>query len=127
VSQDGLWLACQSSAHDSVDVLAVRLDGSEKPRFVVTEPTEDYHPFFSPQGRWLYFQPEHKNIFRVPGPAQGWQQAPPERVTHFPEHGVYLEEPQISRDGRTLFYARAQIAGDIWLLRLTPDRSAAAR
>jgi hypothetical protein len=44
--------------------------------------------------------------------------APPEPVTHFPEHGHYLEEPQISRDGRTLVHARAQITGDIWRLSL---------
>jgi Tol biopolymer transport system component len=118
VSQDGRWLVAQSNDHDSVDVLAVPLAGPEKQRFVVTEPTEDYHPFFSPAGRWLYYQPEHKNVFRVPGPAQGWRAALPEQVTHFPERGVYLEEPQISRDGRTLFYARASITGDIWLLRL---------
>jgi len=124
VSQDGRWLAGQSSEHDSVDVLAVPLDASEQPRYVVTAPTEDYHPFFSPSGRWLYYQPEHKNIFRIPGPAQGWRAAPPEQVTRFPERGTYIEEPQISRDGRTLLYARAQINGDIWLLRFTPGRSA---
>jgi Tol biopolymer transport system component len=118
VSQDGRWLAGQSNEHDTVDVLAVPVDGSETPRYVVTAPTDDYHPFFSPSGRWLYYQAEHKNIFRVPGPAQGWRAAPAEQVTHFPERGIYLEEPQISRDGRTLFYARAQISGDIWLLRL---------
>jgi Tol biopolymer transport system component len=122
VTQDGRWLAGQSNEHEGVDVLAARLDGSEKPRFVVTAPTEDYHPFFSPSGRWLYYQPEHKNIWRVPGPAQGWRQAPPEQVTHLPERELYLEEPQVSRDGRTLVYARAQITGDIWLLRLAASR-----
>jgi Tol biopolymer transport system component len=85
---------------------------------VVETPAEELHPFFSPAGRWLYFQTDHKNLLRVPGPAQEWRRAAPEPVTRFPERGLYLEEPQISRDGRTLFYARAQIAGDIWLLRL---------
>ena len=118
VSQDGRWLVGQSTEHDSVDILAVPLDGSEQPRYVVSAPTADYHPFFSPSGRWLYYHAEHKNIFRVPGPAQGWRAAPAEQVTRFPERGTYLEEPQISRDGRTLFYARATITGDIWLLRL---------
>ena len=120
VSQDGRWLAGQSTEHDSVDVLAVPLGGTEKPRFVVTEPTDDYHPFFSPAGRWLYYHAEHKNLFRVPGPAQDWRAARPEQVTHFPERGVYVEEPQISRDGRTLFYAKAAVTGDVWLLRLGP-------
>jgi Tol biopolymer transport system component len=118
VSQDGRWLAGQSTEHDSVDILAVPLDDSRQARFVVAAPTADYHPFFSPAGRWLYFHAEHKNLFRVPGPAQGWRPARPEQVTQFPERGLYVEEPQISRDGRTLFYARASITGDIWLLRL---------
>jgi hypothetical protein len=41
-------------------------------------------------------------------------------VTHLGEREMHLEEPQISRDGRTLVYARARITGDIWLLRLAP-------
>ena len=32
VSPDGRWLAGQSNEHDSVDTLAVRLDGSEPAR-----------------------------------------------------------------------------------------------
>jgi len=118
VSHDGRWLAGQSNEHDSVDILAAPLDGSGPARYVVTTPTEDYHPFFSPAGRWLYYQSEHKNIYRVPGPGQGWRAAAPEQVTHFPERGVYVEEPQIARDGRTLFYAKASVAGNLWLLRL---------
>jgi Tol biopolymer transport system component len=118
VSQDGRWLAGQSNEHESVDVLAVRMDGQEKPRYVVSTPDEDYHPFFSPQGRWLYYQQGHTNLFRVPGPAQGWRSAPPEQVTRFPVRESYIEEPQISRDGRTLVYAHARIAGDVWLLGL---------
>jgi hypothetical protein len=82
----------------------------------VTSPREDFHPFFSPTARWLYFQQDHKNIFRVPGPAQGWAPAEPQQVTQFPSAGLYLEEPQISRDGTQLFYARGRITGDIWLL-----------
>jgi hypothetical protein len=85
---------------------------------VVETPREDFHPFISPSGRWLYFQPDHKNLYRVPGPAQGWRQAEPEKVTNFPESGLFLEDPQISRDGRYLFYSRASITGDIWIMNL---------
>ena len=70
VSQDGRWLVGQSTEHDSVDILAVPLDGSQQARYVVTAPTADYHPFLSPSARWLYYHAEHKNLFRVPGPAQ---------------------------------------------------------
>ena len=39
-------------------------------------------------------------------------------MTRFPVRENYVEEPQISRDGRTLVYAHARIAGDVWLLDL---------
>ena len=117
-SADQRWIASQSSQHGTVDILATSVDGSAPPRDVVKSPDEDAHPFFSPAGRWLYFQKNHKNLWRVPGPAQGWAAAEPEQVTRFPEQGLYLEEPQISRDGHTLVFTRASILGDIWLLRL---------
>jgi hypothetical protein len=84
---------------------------------VVETPREDYHPFLSPSGKWLYLQPDHKNLYRVPGPAQSWRQAAAEKVTNFPESGLFLEDPQISRDGRQLFYSRASITGDIWIMK----------
>jgi serine/threonine protein kinase len=120
VSSDGQWSVYQSTLSSSnVNVRAVSLaDGHS--RAVVETPREDFHPFLSPSGKWLYFQPDHKNLYRVPGPAQDWRQASPEKVTSFPESGLFLEDPQISRDGRQLFYSRALITGDIWIMRLTP-------
>ena len=120
VSSDGQWSVYQSTLNSSnVNVRAVSIaDGHS--RTVVETPREDYHPFFSPSGRWVYFQPDHKNLYRVPGPAQNWLQATPAKVTNFPESGLFLEDPQISRDGRQLFYSRALITGDIWLMRLGP-------
>jgi hypothetical protein len=63
-------------------------------------------------------RPDHKNIYRVPGPAQQWRQAEPEKVTSFPESGLFLEDPQISRDGRWLFYSRGRTRSDIWIMKL---------
>jgi len=85
----------------------------------VATPHQDYHPFVSPSGRWLYFQPDHKNLYRVPGPAQHWRPAEPEKVTTFPESGLFLEDFQISRDGRWLLYSRGHITGDIWIMKLS--------
>ena len=65
-----------------MNVFALPLAGGS-PRRVDTGPYDAYHPFFSPTGRWLYFQPEHKDLYRVPGPAQGWATAAPEKVTSF--------------------------------------------
>ena len=38
-------------------------------------------------------------------------------MTDFPESGLFLEDPQISRDGKQLLYARGKIIGDIWILK----------
>jgi serine/threonine protein kinase len=117
-SSDGQWIVYQATGKDvgNVDIHAVGLDGGA-PRVIVSTPRQDYHPFFSPSGRWVYFQPDHKNIYQVPGPAQDWKRADPVKVTDFPESGLFLEDPQISRDGRQLLYARGKVTGDIWILK----------
>ena len=117
-SPDAKWVVYQSTGKDAsnVDVHAVRLDGGQ-PRVVASTLRQDFHPFFSPSGRWVYFQPDHKNLYRVPGPAQDWKQADPAKMTDFPESGLFLEDPQISRDGKQLLYSRGKVTGDIWILR----------
>jgi eukaryotic-like serine/threonine-protein kinase len=116
-SPDGKWLVHQSNASGNIDLRALPLADGES-RFVVATSHQDYHPFVSPSGKWLYFQLDHKNIYRVPGPAQDWRKAEPEKITNFLESGLFLEDPQISRDGRQLLYSRGRITGDIWILTL---------
>ncbi len=93
------------------------IEGGES-RSVVATAHQDYHPFVSPSGKWLYVQFDHKNIYRVPGPAQEWRKAEPEKVTNFPESGLFLEDPQISRDGHWFLYSRGRITGDVWIMNL---------
>lgn len=50
--------------------------------------------------------------------ARNWRHAEPEKVTNFPESGLLLEDPQISRDGLKLLYSRGRITGDIWIMSL---------
>jgi Tol biopolymer transport system component len=116
-SPDGQWLIYPSIKTGNVDLHALPIAGGEA-RTVVETPRQDYHPLISPSGRWLYFQLDHKNLYRVPGPAQNWRQAEPEKVTHFPESGLFLEDPQLARDGLKLLYSRGRVTGDIWLLKL---------
>jgi Tol biopolymer transport system component len=71
------------------------------------------HPSFSPDGRWIYIQPSHRNIYRVR--AEG---GPLEQVTHFPDAGLFLEEPTISPDGRYLYYCRGNGGSSLWLMTL---------
>jgi hypothetical protein len=74
------------------------------------------HVFYSSDGRWLYFQPNHQNIYRMPalgGPAQ--------QITHFPESGLFIEEPTISPDKRYLVYCRSSGGSSLWLITLSGD------
>ena len=117
MSTDGRWLAYQDAvAGKNNDIRAIPAAGGVS-RVAVATPSGAAHPFFSPSGRWLYFQIAHKNIYRVPGPAQDWKAADPVKITDFPEPaGLFLEDPQISRDGKQLLYSRGRITGDIWVL-----------
>jgi serine/threonine protein kinase len=117
VSPDGKWVIHQSNASGNIDLRALPLTGGAS-RFVVATSHQDYHPFVSPSGKWLYFQLDHKNIYRVPGPTQDWRKAEPEKVTNFPESGLFLEDPQLSRDGRQLLYSKGRITADIWMMTL---------
>jgi WD40-like Beta Propeller Repeat len=66
---------------------------------------------------WLYYLPDHENLYRVPGPAQHWRAAAPEKLTDFSLTFIsFIENPQLSRDGTQLAYSRGRIASDIWLM-----------
>jgi Tol biopolymer transport system component len=117
ISADGKWLVTQTSERGNIDLRAIPLDGGPS-RVVVATPQEDYHPSMATDGRWLYFHRDHKNIWRVPGPAQNWRPVEPVRVTDFAESGLYVEDPQISADGKRLVYSRGHVTADLWVLRL---------
>jgi Tol biopolymer transport system component len=117
VSPDGKWVVYQSTASGNVDLRAVSTEGGPS-RVVVATSYEDYHPSFSPSARWLYFQPDHKNLVRVPWPAQEGSLPSPEQVTHFPDSGLLIEDIQPSPDGRQLAFARGLINSDVWILNL---------
>ena len=59
----------------------------------------------------------------MPGPAQGWATAPPEKVTNFSGPDLYIENPRISQDGSTLVYTRGKRTGDIVILHPTEKRA----
>jgi Tol biopolymer transport system component len=123
VSADGKWIVYQSSAQSFVTIHARRIEGGET-RVVSSAPGQmgTGHPMLSPSGNWFYYQWEHKNVYRLPGPSQGWRKAEPVKVTNFPESGLFIEDPRLSMDGKQLIYSRGRITGDLWLLKL-PERS----
>ncbi|MFN2632406.1 MAG: hypothetical protein ABR610_03225 [Thermoanaerobaculia bacterium] len=116
VDRSGDWIAFQIADRGKMRIAAIPSGGGTS-RIVDTGSYDAYHPSFSPSGRWLYFQPDHKNLFRVPGPAQAWSTGPPEKVTELSGPDLYIEDPKISPDGAKLFYTRGRRTGDIFILR----------
>jgi serine/threonine protein kinase len=111
-SPDGRWLAYTSNANGSNQLWRIPADGG-KAEPLTRGDDRVRHMFYSPGGRWLYFQPNHLNIYRMP--ADGGRV---EQVTHFPESGLFLEDPTISPDGRYLLYCRGSGESSIWVLHL---------
>jgi len=118
VSHDGKWIVYQSSAESYLTIRARPIDGGQT---VVVASTPGQmgsgHPMLSPSGNWLYYQVDHKNVYRLPGPSQAWRKAEPAKVTNFPESGLFIEDPRLSLDGKQLIYSRGKITGDLWLLK----------
>jgi Tol biopolymer transport system component len=126
LDRQGEWIALQSDQGGVMTIAAIPVTGGET-RVLVGPPLGGYHPFFSPSGRWLYFQRNHKNLFRIPGPAQDWKSAPPQPVTNFSGVDLYLEDPKLSRDGTRLYFTRGRRTGDILILHMNrgvPRRAA---
>ena len=115
VDNQGKWVAFQTSEGGPMKLSAVPITGGT-PQVVVTAGYQAFHPFFSPSGRWLYYQKNHKNLFRIPGPAQDWRSAPPEQVTDFTGPDLYIDGPKTSADGSRLFYTRGRTTGGIVIL-----------
>ncbi|MBI1874699.1 MAG: PD40 domain-containing protein [Acidobacteria bacterium] len=111
-SPDGREIAYTSNASGALQTWIIPASGGE-PRRLTSGSDRIRHVFYSPDGRWLYFQPNHQNVFRIP--ASG---GPPRAITAFPASGLFLEEPTISPDGRYLLYCRSMGGASLWTLTL---------
>ena len=121
VTPDGRWVVYQSSAEADISIRARPIDGGDTRVVIATPNRANYHPMVSPSGNWVYYQVDHKNIYRLPGPAQGWRKAEPQKITDFPESGLFIEDPRLSSDGKQLIYSRGKITGDLWLLKFPSE------
>lgn len=112
-SPDGRWVAFSANTGGTVQVwrMPAAAGSQDREEQLTTGVERMIHLFYSPNGRWLYVQPSHRNIQRIP--ADG---GVPTAVTRFPEHGLFLEEPDISPDGRWLVYNRGKGGSSLWLL-----------
>jgi Tol biopolymer transport system component len=111
-SPDGRWIALTQSDGVALQLFRIPAWGGAMQQ-LTTGYERMRHPFFSPDGKWIYVQPSHRNIFRVR--AEGGSL---EQVTHFPEAGLFLEEPTMTPDGRYLVYCRENGGSSLWLMTL---------
>ena len=111
-SPKGDWLSYSSNANGTSQIWRMpSTGGNAEP---LTQGIDrDRHQFYSPDGRWMYFQPNHLNIFRMP--AEG---GPVQQVTHFPEAGLFIESPTITPNGKFLIYCRLNGSSSLWVLHL---------
>jgi Tol biopolymer transport system component len=116
-SPDGRWIVHSCNAGGYVQICRIPLSGGEEK--VLTSGYERMgHPSYSPDGRWIYVQPSHLNIYRMA--ATG---GPLQKVTNFPESGLFLEDPTISPDGSWLAYCRSNGGSSLWLLTVGTGKS----
>ncbi len=112
-SPDGRWVIFSSnSAASTYQVSKIPSSGGQE-KVVASEYERLRHLFYSPDGQWIYVQRSHRNIYRMP--ASG---GPLQQVTNFPDAGLFLEEPTISRDGHWLAYCRSNAGSSLWLLKI---------
>ncbi len=113
-SPDGHFIVFTSNAGGLSQVGRIAADGGKEER--LASGFERFrHTFYSADGRWLYVQVSHRNLYRMP--ALG---GPLQPVTNFPESGLFLEEPTLSRDGRFLAYCRSNGGSSLWLMTIAP-------
>jgi Tol biopolymer transport system component len=112
-SPDGRWIALTASDGEAVQLFRMPASGGRQIQQLTTGYERMRHPSYSPDGKWIYIQPSHRNIFRVH--AEG---GPLEQVTRFPEAGLFLEEPTLSPDGKYFVYCRENGGSSLWLMTL---------
>jgi TolB protein len=112
-SRDGKWVVFATNSNGGINVWRIAAAGGEE-RPLTTGVERIRHFFYSADGRWLYIQPNHRNIYRMP--ADGGLR---HQVTRFRESsGLYIEEPTISPDGRYLVYVRDNGGSSLWVFTL---------
>ncbi|MBI1950952.1 MAG: serine/threonine-protein kinase [Acidobacteria bacterium] len=117
-SPDGHFIVFVSNAGGSLQVRRMPAGGGKEE--VLTQGDERMrHVSFSSDGRWIYVQPSHRNIYRFP--ASGGALQP---ITDFPESGLFIEEPTLSPDDRFLAYCRSNGGASLWLMTIAQGAAA---
>jgi Tol biopolymer transport system component len=111
-SPDGSWIAFCESVGGTYTLSRIPVAGGAS-TVLASSAERLRHVFMSRDPRWVYYQPSHRNIWRVP--AEG---GAPQQVTHFPESALFIEEPTIAPDGSYLAYCKSNGGASLWLLSL---------
>jgi len=113
-SPDNRQIVFASNAGGSLQVRRMPAGGGPE-ETLTTGDERMRHLQYSRDGRYIYVQPSHRNIMRFP--AEG---GPLEPITSFPESGLFIEEPTVSPDGRSMAYCRSNGGASLWMLTVGP-------
>lgn len=102
-SPDGKHIVFTAKASGQIAVYVVPIDGG-RPRQIITGTPNALSPFWSGDGRWIYFATEQPNgIWKVPA-AGG-------TAVRLAQDGTY---PQESSDGKRVFYVAGDREAELW-------------
>ena len=119
---DGRRLAVTVRNSDArqMDIVTVPVGGGE-PTTVVTAPSIDWNPMWSPDGRYLYFSSDRSgsmNLWRVAiDTASGASRGEPEPVT---TPSQFTAHPSISADGKLIAFSAVSITTNVARLTFDP-------
>jgi Tol biopolymer transport system component len=114
-SPDGQWVAFQVQRGNGRKIWLVPLAGGPARQLTFGQ-SEDSHPAWSADSRWVYFLRNHQDIYVVS--RDGGE---PKPVTHFRSFSIALDYPTATRDSKRLLFTRTDKTGDIFILANPPD------
>ncbi|HEV8384706.1 MAG TPA: protein kinase [Candidatus Acidoferrales bacterium] len=113
-SPDGQWVAFYRQNGNDRKIWVIPSAGGMA-RQLTFGVSEDSHPSWSPDGRFIYFGRNHQDIFVVP-----FQGGEPKPITNYHSFSILLDYPVATADGKKIIFTRNDKGGDIFLLE-TPN------